>query len=111
MLNGLKTALQATGYAFTEGIWVSPPKTGDYGTFYAAGQDALAVDEDSGAETCLTGYVDFFTKSDGAVQKTAIENALRTLRIGWKLESIQVESETGFTHFEWRWWDYAKDTV
>lgn len=101
MLDGLKAALDTTGENFANVAWSKAP-AGDYGTYYADGQEALKTDEDSATETMLRGYVDFFCRSD---KKAVIETALRSLGIWWELESIQFEPDTGYLHYEWRWVD------
>lgn len=104
MLTALKTALLTTGIPFTEAAWTTA--NGDeYGTFYASGQKALGTDTDSGAEIMLEGYVDLYTKTNTLTGKGSVETVLRNLGIWWELESIQFESDTGLTHYEWRWRD------
>lgn len=104
MLDGLKTALTATGYKFTFTAWSKAPD-GDYGVYYADSQEHLSADEDSGAETALGGYIDYFTRDSTLTPKTTIEAELRKLGIVWWLNSIQFEDSTGYIHYEWRWYD------
>jgi hypothetical protein len=79
--------------------WSSAPK-GDYGvvsqdvdsTFFAGGN----------AERATTGYVDYFTRTDGETVKTTIETALKKSGWEWNHNSVQFEPETGFVHHEWK---------
>jgi hypothetical protein len=104
MLDGLKTALDATEYDFRFAAWSKAPE-GDYGVYFADGQNALSSDEDSASEAMLEGWVDYFTRDASETPKSTIEAALRGLGIWWTLESIQFEDDTGYIHYEWRWRD------
>lgn len=104
MLDGLKNALNATGYSFTFAAWSKAP-SGDYGVYFADGQEAFSSNEVSGSEVMLSGYVDYFTRDSSETPKVAIESALKSLGIVWYLNSIQFEDDTGYIHYEWRWTD------
>lgn len=54
-------------------------------------------------EKAITGTTDLFTKQEFDPWREKFEEALDTLGIPWKLESIQFEEETGFWHYEWSW--------
>ena len=102
MLDGLKTALAGTNLDFANVAWSKAP-AGDYGTYYADGQEELRTGESSVSEHMLRGYVDYFTRDNTDTPKSTIESALDGLGIWWTLESIQFEPETGYIHYEWRW--------
>lgn len=101
MLDGLKAALDATKESFAYMAWSKAP-SGDYGTYYADGQEQLRTNEESASETMARGYVDFFCRTN---KKAVIEAALNSLNIWWELESVQFEPDTGYIHYEWRWVD------
>lgn len=104
MLEGLRHALDQTGFAWAFAGWSEAPKT-DYGVYSLSGQVQFRGDGDSGSEIMLRGYVDYFTHDRTRSAQKAIENALRSIRLWWNLESIQFEPETGFIHYEWAWAD------
>ena len=51
----------------------------------------------------LTGTVDYFTKTEFDTVVQQIQAALNELEIGWRLNSVQHEEETGYIHHEWVW--------
>lgn len=104
MLEGLRYALDQTGYLWARDGWSKPPK-GDYGVYSVTDQAPMRADNDSAAEIMLQGFVDYFTSAKTLAPKNAIENALRSIGLSWKLESIQFEPSTGYTHYEWSWTD------
>ena len=56
------------------------------------------------AERMVIGTTDLFTKKEFDPWAKALENSFDESGIVWKLNSIQYEPDTGFTHYEWRWW-------
>lgn len=100
--NDLIDALTATGIPFGEGEWVNAGalKT-DYGVYALDGADDLAADNDH-SERLLEGTVDLFVRlTPGREQADKVEAAFRGCGVGWRLESIQRERVTGYTHYEW----------
>lgn len=61
---------------------------------------SLGTDNYKGFQT-IEGTVDYFTKSGEDEMPDTISNALNRARIGWRLNSVQYEDETGFIHYEW----------
>ena len=51
----------------------------------------------------VTGTVDYFTKTEYDPDVAKIETALSSIRISWRLNSIQRETDTGYIHYEWAW--------
>jgi hypothetical protein len=51
----------------------------------------------------ITGTVDYFTREEYDDNFDKIQSALNSLNIGWQLNSIQFEDDTGFIHYEWVW--------
>lgn len=64
--------------------------------------DALNVDNYKGGQT-IQGTIDYFTKDEDDSNIEAFQLALNAARIGWSLNSVQYEDETGFIHYEWLW--------
>lgn len=62
--------------------------------------NSLGTDNYKGYQT-VEGTIDYFTKSGVDPMPDVIQNALNRARIGWEINSIQYEDETGFIHFEW----------
>lgn len=105
MLEGLRAALDTTGYDFVLAAWRSPPEGADYGCYMLDGQNALTTGEGAASEIMLTGTVDYFTKDHSMTPKETIEAALNSLDCFWALESVQFEEESGYIHYEWSFVD------
>ena len=95
------TALTATGYSFAHFGWSTAPE-GDYGVYAEDGANDL-IANGRHTERILQGTVDYFTRDDSGAPKTAIETALDGAGIAWYLNSVQLESDTGYIHYEWVW--------
>lgn len=67
------------------------------------GRNDLEAD-DRHVEKVVTGTTDLFTKREFDPWKEEFEEALdASPYIAWRLNSVQFEPDTGFTHYEWRW--------
>ena len=99
MLNDLINALAATGYQFAHFGWSHAPE-GDYGTYAEYNGDDFNADLVH-AEKGTTGYINYFTRDDSGTPKTTIEAALNSLKIPWYLNTVQLEADTGYIHYEW----------
>ena len=55
------------------------------------------------AEGAVTGTLDLYTKLEFDPWVTAMNAALTNAGIAWSLVSIEVEEDTGFTHYSWDW--------
>lgn len=93
-----------TDIPFTEFAWSEAPE-GGHGVVSADGQDEFRADADPVAEKMLTGYVDVYVKASDPDPTDDVEGAMRAIGVWFSMESIQLEPETGFLHFEWRWKD------
>lgn len=49
----------------------------------------------------IQGTIDLYTKTDLDPLADAIQSALNDARIGFYLNSVQYEDETGYIHWEW----------
>ncbi len=54
-------------------------------------------------EQAIQGTIDLFTKQDFDPLVDAIQNALKTAKISFYLNSVQYEEETRLIHYEWVW--------
>jgi len=54
-------------------------------------------------EQAITGTVDYFTKSEYDANVAAIQTALNSIDVSWRLESVQYEDFSGYIHYEWTW--------
>ena len=54
-------------------------------------------------EQAIQGSIDLFTKEEFSPFFDAIQNALKSARISFYLNSTQYEDETQFIHYEWIW--------
>ncbi|MEG1106503.1 MAG: hypothetical protein RSD63_08695 [Eubacterium sp.] len=52
-------------------------------------------------ERAIEGTIDFFTKNEFDKKIEAIEKALTQGSVFFKLNAIQFEEDTGYTHYEW----------
>lgn len=102
-ISRLQTALSDTGLAFAHFGWNHAP-SGDFGVYAEDGEETLFSDSKH-SEAQLTGYVDYFTRTDGGTAKDKVEEGLADSGLLWWLNSIQYEQDTGFIHYEWRWRD------
>lgn len=58
---------------------------------------------DAHAERAVTGTTDLFTKQEFDPWADALEKALSSHGIAWKLVSADFEENTGFWHYSWDW--------
>ena len=54
-------------------------------------------------EKSVTGSTDLFTKQEFDPWRESFEASLDAFGIGWQLNSVQYEPDTGFWHCEWLW--------
>lgn len=59
--------------------------------------------DNSKAERCLEGTIDYFTQEESDSNLDAIEAALDSFGATWSLVSVQFESETYLIHYSWEW--------
>lgn len=104
MLDGLRAALDETGFKWALFGWSERPSE-DYGVYAPSEQEQFRSDGDSGSEIMPQGTVDYFTHDFSRDPQIAIENALRSIGLSWKLEDIQFEPASGFIHYTWTWTD------
>lgn len=78
-------------------------KSDRYFVWQEDGSDDLMVDGIHG-EKAVTGTTDLYTKQEFDPWKGAFEAALDACpEISWELNSIQLEQDTGYWHYEWIW--------
>lgn len=101
-LNDLKSALLTVTSQVFHGF---PPQNvmGSYIVWAEDGEVEAVWSSNKRRLAVKTGTVDFFTKAENDPDMQKIEAALDSIRIGWRLNSIQYEPDTGYIHYEWRW--------
>ena len=55
------------------------------------------------AESAVTGSLDLYTKLEFDPWVSEMGTALTNAGIAWALVSVEVEEDTGFTHYSWDW--------
>lgn len=55
------------------------------------------------AEQIISGSLSYYTKTEYDTVLDDIQDCLDVNRVGWNLESVQFEPDTGLIHYEWRW--------
>lgn len=63
--------------------------------------------DDKKQEQVVTGFVDYYTKTEYDSALDVIQDTLNTLMslipFAWVLNSVQYEEDTNLIHYEWRW--------
>ena len=62
--------------------------------------------DDRKKEQVVTGFVDFFTRTEFDPIADTIQDALYGLQsepFTWRLDSVQYEDETNLIHYQWTW--------
>lgn len=105
MISDAITALQNDGYAFAHFAWSHAPE-GDYGTW---GEDTGNEFEADGLviEQVMNGFVDYFTRDDSDTPKNAIQQAMTAAGVIWHLDAVQYESDTGYIHYSWSYYEHG----
>jgi len=79
-------------------------KDGNYIVWAEEGQDGdTFIADDAPLLQSLVGTVDYYTLTERDTMVSKIQRALTGAGIGWELNSIQHETETGYIHYEWVW--------
>lgn len=78
-------------------------KSERYFVWQEDGANDFVADEQHCARA-ITGTTDLFTKQEFDPWVEAFESSLNNCQgLVWRLNSIQYEEDTGFTHYEWVW--------
>lgn len=77
-------------------------KSDRYFVWQETSQHDLEADEKH-AEKAVSGTTDLFTKIEFDPWKESLEEQFDRTGIAWRLNSVQLEEETGFWHYEWNW--------
>lgn len=97
----MRQALEATGVPAAEFAWNDGESLPDEWMIIAP-EGGGALTADSGhAERTVAGSIDYFSRTNGALQARAIEQALEASGVAWGFESIQWEPDTRLIHWEW----------
>ena len=72
------------------------------------GEQSPAANADNRkVEQAVTGFVDYYTKTEFDTNLDTIQAVLRDLQedetLGWRLDSVQYEDDTNLIHYQWTW--------
>lgn len=104
MFDDLLSALRGTGIEFAESAWVDADRIGsdaDYGIIAVDGAGDTVWADDGMQLQAIEGTVDLFTHGSGRTQMETIQTIFDSLHIAYTLNSVQYESDTHLTHWEW----------
>ncbi len=98
-LSDLRDALlQVLPDVFHYEAWAKPDKY----IVWAEDTEADSLNsDDRKEEQVLQGTIDYFTLTEFDNTIALIQEKLNSIEIGWRLNSIQHEEETGYIHYEW----------
>jgi len=68
------------------------------------GEDSSFHSGNHTREQQIHGTADYFTKEEFDPTLDEIQTVLNSVMLGWRLNSVQYEEETGLIHYEWEWW-------
>ena len=94
----LVTRLTATGIPFREAGWDVNPAA-PWGVYAMDGSGDDLWGDDRMQHQVITGTVDLYVKGPGRDLMALVQGALTGT--SWSLNSIQYESDTRLTHYEW----------
>lgn len=77
-------------------------KSDRYFVWQEDGANDLVLDNRH-AERAVAGTTDLFTKQEFDPWINQLEQAFDDYAVGWSLNSVQYEEDTGFYHYEWTW--------
>ena len=80
----------------------APNSSAPYLVWMEDGDNDLNADNAHG-ETCITGTVDLYTRTENDQLMQSVHDALTGIGAAWLLNSVQYEEETGLIHYEWAW--------
>jgi hypothetical protein len=79
-----------------------PPDTpGNYIVWGEDGQSDALHGDGKMINQVIQGTIDYFTKTEYDPVKDQIQAALNNAGIGFRLNSTQYETDTGYIHYEW----------
>ena len=99
---GLKKLRDAL-LSITPNVYHSKLREPPYIVWAEEGQAGASYGDGKMSRQVLTGTIDYYTKDEYDAGVWLIQNALNTVDIGWRLNSIQLEDEIGVVHYEWVW--------
>ena len=99
MLSDLVQALNATSLRFAHFGWSKAPN-GDFGVYAEEGLNMLRGSNVSG-ERAVRVSIDWYTRNPSSSAPGDIEAALDGIPCAWYLNSVLLEEDTGYIHYEW----------
>lgn len=71
---------------------------------WAEDSESSSLNTDNKKEIqAIQGTIDYFTKKDNDTVVNEIQEALKSEKVSFYLNSVQYEEETGYIHYEWVW--------
>lgn len=101
MLSDVETALLTVTQ--NVGHYAALEQTDKYIVWAEDGSGVSSWSDNKRKAGSITGTVDYFTKTENDTNTALIEAAFKSIRISWRLNSVQYERDTGYIHFEWAW--------
>lgn len=77
--------------------------SGNYIVWAECGQSNSILGDNLTQDQSIMGTVDYFTRMEFDPVPNKIQEALNTAQLGWELNVILFEPETGYIHYEWTW--------
>ena len=70
-------------------------------------EDSSLDADDQKQEQAISGYVDYYTKTEYDPMLDTVQDVLRgiagDMAFCWRLDSVQYEEETNLIHYQWLW--------
>lgn len=76
-------------------------QTGNYILWAEDGEGNSQNADDKKDNQSLQGTIDYYTKTEFDPVFNQIQDALNSVDIAWKLNSVLREKDTGYIHYEW----------
>lgn len=72
-----------------------------YIIFAETGESTDTWSDNHKVEQAVSVAVDYFTQTEFDTVVDSIQDALNSIRCGWRLEAVQYEDETNLIHYTW----------
>lgn len=109
----LQQKLERIGTALVNGVgdnvhhYWRPKMQAPFCVWAEDGEDSSLDADNQKAEQAISGYVDYYTKTEYDPALDAVQDVLHSLAavmpFGWWLDSVQYEDDTNLIHYQWIW--------
>lgn len=100
-LQGLRDLLLTIGPPVFH--YFASEQTGNYIVWAEEGEGNSLYADDVNILQGIQGTIDYFTTTEFDPVVQQIQDKLNSAEIVWRLNSVQYERDTGYTHYEWVW--------